>query len=61
MGEPLTANDIALILESLQFTKRAFTNYTQYPSYEFKRERIAEVTAVMEKVRAMRDKAKDQA
>ena len=56
----LTANDCAFILESLSYTKRAFSNYADYPSYAFKTERIAEVDAVISKVRAIRDSAKEE-
>ena len=60
MGEPLTADDCRFILRSLEYTKRAFANCTDYPSYQFKCEQIAEVKAVMDKVRAIRDQIKDQ-
>lgn len=49
----LTSTDFAMILESLQYTKRNFENYAHYPSYQFKRERINEVEAVIEKVCAI--------
>lgn len=47
----LTSNDFAMILESLQYTKRAFENYKHYPSYEFKRNRIKEVDDLILKIR----------
>lgn len=57
----LSAEDISMILESLRYSKRAFSDYTGYPSYEFKRARIAEVDAVIAHVRALRDAQKAEA
>ena len=48
----LTLDDLYLIRESLGYTVRAYENYTDYPSYEFKQQQIAEARAVLNKVRA---------
>jgi hypothetical protein len=51
----LLPDDFSLILESLNYTKRAFQDYGSYPSYEFKLQRIGEVKSVIQKVRWLRD------
>lgn len=51
----LNSHDVQMILESLAYTRKAFEEYQDYPSYEFKQERIKEVDGVIEKVRAMRN------
>lgn len=51
----LTREDLDFILESLKYTKRSFEEYQDYPSYDFKRERLATVEDVTAKVRAIRD------
>jgi len=56
--EDLTHEDLGLILESLGYTRRAFGDYTGYPSYEFKQQRLADVDAVVAKLRAIRDRLK---
>lgn len=48
--EDLTSSEIDLILESLNYTKRAFENYQYYPSYQFKLDRIAEVDRIRSKI-----------
>ena len=50
----LTVDDLNFILQSLEYTEKAFREYTEYPSYEFKQQRIADVRAVKEKIRAMK-------
>lgn len=47
-----------MILESLDYTEQAFRDYTRYPSYEFKQERIGEVQALKSKVREIRKEQK---
>lgn len=47
----LTDEEHSLLQESLKYTKRNFENYTQYPSYEYKRKRIKEVEDVQKKLR----------
>jgi len=50
----LTTTEWGIIFESLNYTKRAFENYTQYPSYEFKKKRIKEVDDLVSKLRKTR-------
>lgn len=50
----LTRADIALILESLNYAKKAFEDYAYYPSYEFKRHRLTEVHVLADKLRTMK-------
>jgi hypothetical protein len=50
----MTRDDIALILESLHFTKRKFEEYTDYPSYEFKQRRLKDVERAADAVRKLR-------
>jgi hypothetical protein len=52
----LSKNEWALVLSSLQSTKQEFEDY-DYQDAALKRERIAEVTAVIVKVREMRKAA----
>lgn len=49
MVEKLNKDDLNFILESLQYTKLNFENYS-YPSYEIKQKRIEEVLNVIIKV-----------
>jgi membrane-bound lytic murein transglycosylase MltF len=51
MPTQLTQQDLEFILESLKYTKLKFEDYQQYPSYEYKQERIKEVQDVMSKVK----------
>jgi hypothetical protein len=46
--DKLTIEDVDMILTSLDYTKRAFADYKDYPSYEFKQQRIADVEKVIE-------------
>ena len=39
------------VLTSLEYTKRKFENYTDYPSYEFKCARVAEIKAIIDELR----------
>lgn len=62
----LTLEDCRLILESLEYTKKAFRETGvdpsgPYPSAEFKIERMAELDQVIERVRQLRDQLKMQA
>ena len=54
----LTIADLELIAESLDYTLRAFRDYADYPSYEFKCARIAEVQAIKSKVTALKRRIK---
>ncbi len=53
----LTAAQLELIIESLGYTLRAFSEYN-YESYEFKQKQIAEVKDVTATVRRMRKELK---
>jgi len=48
--KPLTIEDLKFIKESLAYTKHNFENYTEYPSYEFKQQRLNKVAEVAAKV-----------
>lgn len=52
----LDIKDLELILESLKYTKLKFQDYTKYPSQDFKQKRIDEVNAVIDKVKALKEK-----
>ena len=54
MTDQLTTEELDLILESLRYTKQAFTDYKDYPTYEFKQARVATVESVIGKIRAIR-------
>lgn len=56
----LALEELELLLESLQYTRRSFENYNGYPSYEFKLARIKEVSDLMTKLRAEKREAKKQ-
>jgi len=45
----LTVHDLDFILESLKYTRHKFENY-EYPTYEYKQQRIDEVNEVIVKV-----------
>ena len=47
-----TLEELYLVRESLEYAVRAFENCDSYPTYEFKRARIAEARAMLDKVRA---------
>lgn len=50
----LSASELELLLEALKYSKRAKEDYAGYPSYEFKRARVAEVEALIHKLRGAR-------
>lgn len=54
----LTDEEYNLIIESLRYSKRAFENYKDYPSYEFKAKHIKEVQDLIDKLIQMRRGAK---
>ena len=54
----LTLDDCYFIITSLDFTISAFQEYTHYPSYEFKLERIKEAEDIRWKMRGLRDDLK---
>jgi hypothetical protein len=51
----LTTEELDLILELLRYTKQAFADYKDYPSYEFKQAQVARVESVIEKIRVIRN------
>jgi len=53
MSEKLTPQDLEFILESLKYTKLKFEEYKDYPSNEFKQQRVKEVHDVIAKVKAV--------
>jgi len=57
----LSQNDWAFIKESLRWTVIRFEEYTRYPDYEYKRGRIAEAKAVLDKVMDESRRAKKEA
>jgi hypothetical protein len=48
----LGKKDIKVIIDSLEHTRHKFENY-DYPSYEIKQERIAEINEVINKVKVL--------
>jgi hypothetical protein len=53
--ENLTEEERELIITSLYYSKRAFENYSAYPSYEFKVERINQVEKLIKKLKNGKD------
>ncbi len=53
MSGKLTPQDLEFILESLKYTKLKFEEYKDYPSNEFKQQRVKEVHDVIAKVKAV--------
>ena len=51
-AEPLTADDVAFLLESLKYTKRTLEG-TQYPTEELRQEHLATVDSMARKLRAL--------
>ncbi len=53
----LSASEIAMILESLRYTKKKFEEYPigpeGYPNLDFKKKRIDEVAGLIEKVKSL--------
>lgn len=57
----LTNEQVNELIRSLEYTKRSYEACTEYPSYEFKCARIAEVQAIISEVRRARREAKEAA
>lgn len=53
MPTQLTPKDLEFILESLKYTKIKFEEYKDYPSYEFKQQKVKEVDDVIANVKAV--------
>jgi hypothetical protein len=53
-----TRQELETILESLQYSKQKISDYTGYPSYQFKQERLKEITDVIQKIREMKKETK---
>lgn len=53
METKLTKSDLAMILESLVYTRKSFENYQDYPSYEFKLQRLEDVNGVIAKIQEL--------
>jgi ppGpp synthetase/RelA/SpoT-type nucleotidyltranferase len=49
----LTKDELGLIYRSLEYTVKEFKKYNGYPSEEFRKERVKEITDLMEKVSAL--------
>ncbi len=56
MAEQLTRKDCEYILECLKHTRLAYEGL-EYPSYELKKRKLAELYAVVRKIRGLRDRA----
>lgn len=50
MLSKLTLEEIAMVLESLKYTKLRFEEYDKYPTYEYKIQRIKEVNDLINKI-----------
>jgi hypothetical protein len=56
----LTKQDFELILQSLNYTVKAFEEYKHYPSYEYKLSRINDVNKVRHKILTMKKESKNE-
>lgn len=56
----LKINEVEFILESLEYTIKAFNEYRNYPDKKFKQERIAEAEKVRQIFKDARNKYKNQ-
>jgi hypothetical protein len=56
----LTVADCNFILESLTYTEKAFREYEQYPSYEFKQWRIETCRDVRNKIQKLKKELKTE-
>lgn len=54
----LTVGECDQILSSLDYTKRAFQECADYPSYDFKVQQIGEIEKLIAKVRTIRKAVK---
>ena len=51
----LNLDDVDFILTALEYTRLKFEDYTGYPTYEFKQERVNDVCIRITKMAAIRD------
>ena len=54
MIEELSKEDLALIEESLKYTRKNFEEYQRYPSYEFKQQQLKRVNDTLAKIREIK-------
>ncbi len=52
--ELLTGPEIEMLIQSMEFTKQKFKTYPDYPSQEFRQQRVAEADGLIAKLRKMR-------
>lgn len=50
----LTADEIGEVQTAIDYAIQKFEGYRDYPSYEFKRQRVAEMKAIRAKVREIK-------
>jgi len=50
----LSNEDLDFMLESLKYTKKAFEDYQDYPSYEYKQSRIKTVNDLVDKIKTIK-------
>lgn len=58
MNSELTIADLDIILESFRYSKKAYSEYQDYPSNDFRREQIERVEQVERKIREIRSDLK---
>jgi len=51
--EALTSKDLIVIKESLEYTRHKFENYQEFPSYEFKQQRLNDVNETLNKIQKL--------
>ena len=61
MAEQLTKQDYEYILECLEYTRRAYREYRDYPSEDFRQQQLERLSAVVSKLRGLRDQMPEQA
>jgi hypothetical protein len=59
MKYELTNSDLELILDSLNYSKLKFEEYSHFPNLEFKKDRISEVTELIQKLKSLKVKKED--
>lgn len=52
MMKHLSKIDLDIIIDSLNYTRKARQEYPDHPSVEFKNQQVSEIDKIMEKVRA---------